>query len=239
MRQLINQRVLISKVKMQQIQKNKRAIFALVFMLTLFGARLVYADTALSADLEARYDTLKSWQADFNQTTHVEILNQKLKKQGFIAVARPNKIHISYHNPAKTYVSNGKKLWIYKDDKTALQFNKPKKIISKEALSFLSGLQNLSKLFDVKKTEKNSTQKLGFNNKKLSHLDLIPKDDLSAVIKITLGIDSKEHIVKEAILYNVSGNITHYEFNKLAFDLNLDPTLFTLPGKKKRKIIRR
>ena len=193
---------------------------------------------SLATAVEEHYKTLQSWRADFIQTTFIEILNDNIEKKGTIAVLRPDKIHIEYQNPKKVYVSDGKKLWIYKYDVTAWEFNQPKKIISEEALSFLSGLKNLSTLFDVIENPDEPEGSLKIKNHQLKKISLVPKDKNSAVLKITLGVDAHNQ-VKEAVLFNVSGNVSHYEFRDISPNARLDTQLFTLPDKKNRKIIKK
>lgn len=205
------------------------------FLIIFFFFIPALSQASLATSVENHYKTLNSWRADFIQTTFIEILNDNIQKKGSIAVSRPNKIHIEYKDPKKVYVSDGKKLWIYKDDLTAWEFNQAGKIISEEALSFLSGLKNLSILFDV--MEK-SDEPSGIKNRQLKKLSLVPKNKNAAMLKITLGIDSQNQ-VKEAVLFNISGNVSHYEFQNTALDAQLDPQLFTLPDKKNRKILKK
>jgi outer membrane lipoprotein-sorting protein len=196
--------------------------------------------TSLAEKVETQYNKTNSWQADFEQTTYVEILKQKLKKKGSIAVKKPNKLRINYTSaPNKIYVSDGKKLWIYKEqEKTARQFSKAKKIINKEALSFLGGLKNLSELFTVIENLNEPKEYLKITNKSLKKLHLIPQDKNSPVLKLTLGINANKGTIKEAVLFNTSGNVTHYLFNNIVFDQDFSDNYFTLPKKPRRKIIK-
>lgn len=212
----------------------KKTLPAIVFL--FFIPALSHA--TLADVVESHYKVLNSWRADFVQTTFIEILNDNIQKKGSIAVLRPDKIHIEYENPKKVYVCDGKKLWIYKDDSTAWEFSKPKKIISEEALSFLSGLKDLNTLFDVMENSDESEGSLKIKNHGLKKLFLMPKDKNSAVLKITLGIDTQNQ-VREALLFNASGNVSHYEFHDMMPNAQLDAQLFTLPDKKDRKIIKK
>lgn len=210
-----------------------------LFLILFIFPQIVDA-ASLASQVEAKYNSLKSWQADFSQTTYVEMLKQKLSKKGKIAVARPNQLRIEYQSvPQKIYASNGKKLWIYKqDDLTAWQFSKPKKVISQEALSFLSGLKNMSNIFDVVTDLKDPKGYLKIQDSSLKKLYLIPKKR-DAVLKIVLGVDLKSLVVKEAVLFNTSGNVTHYAFKGVQFDLSFAEGYFELPKTPKRKIIRK
>jgi outer membrane lipoprotein-sorting protein len=190
--------------------------------------------------LEAHYASLVSWRADFEQTTYIDMLDQKTVKEGQIAVKRPERIRVAYTpSPAKVYVSDGKKLWIYKEDEAeAWQFDKPKKIISEEALSFLKGLNNLSQVFTVVETPGEEKAPLTINNRTLHKITLLPKNP-DSVLKLIVGVDEKTTMISEAVLYNTSGNITHYLFKNVELNPALEDTLFTLPAEPKRKIIKK
>jgi len=118
--------------------KKLSSVFLFLILFVFFAVN-AFAD--LATDVESRYNGITSWSADFDQTTYVKMLKQKIRKKGRIAVARPKKLRIEYTSKSgRIYASNGKKLWIYKNDSpTAYQFSKPKKVISKEAWSFLGG----------------------------------------------------------------------------------------------------
>lgn len=220
------------KIANQELTMKKMLLILWLFFTPTLG------HAALASSVESHYKTLNSWRANFIQTTFIEVLNDNIQKQGAISVLRPDKIHIEYTNPKKVYVSDGKKLWIYSDDATAWEFNRPKKIISEEALSFLSGLKELSTLFDVMEDLDETKGYFKINDTQLKKLFLIPKDKNADILKIALGIDAQNH-VKEAVLFNVSGNISHYEFRDITPNAALDAQLFTLPDKKNRKIIKK
>ena len=168
------------------------------------------------------------------------MLNQTLSKQGKISVWRPQRLRIEYTStPQKFYISDGKKLWVYiQDDTVAYEFAKPKEVISREAWSFLSGLEGLTDLFTIDKSRDRQTNHLQIKSPHLKTISLVPKRDDAVVRELTLGVDAKTLIVKEAIMVNASGNETHYEFRDFYFDQPLQGDAFTLPKDPKRKIIR-
>lgn len=218
----------------------KTAVKSLGLFLFLFMAWPVQADFA--KQVEQKYDALASWSATFVQTTYIEMLKETVEKSGLLKVKRPNGLHIAYHHKGgdKIYASDGKDLYIYKtDDTIAYRFKKPKKVISKEALSFLSGLKNLSTLFDVLDDLNEHEDTLKIKDRSLKKLFLVPREPGASVLRITLGIDAKDMSLKEAVLYNASGNITHYAFSDFQFNPSLADSLFQLPDEPKRKIIKK
>lgn len=219
----------------------KTKIFLFISILLLLVSFNSRAAETLAVQVERHYNALTSWSSDFDQETYVDMLKKNLIKPGRIVVERPDKLRIEYtEGLKKIYTSNGKKLWIYKEaETTAEQFDDPKKVISKEALSFLGGLHNLTEIFDVVPNLKDVEATLQIKDANLKKLALIPKDQEAAILKITLGVDAKDLSVREALLYNASGNVSHYTFKNVVFDQKIDAANFELPKEPKRKIIER
>lgn len=198
----------------------------------LLAAPALPASAGLVQDIENHYQKHQSWQAGFSQTTFIEMLNQNLTRQGTILAARPGKLRVEYlTDPKKIYLSDGKKLWVYKEDEdTAAQFDNLGQVVHKEALSFLSGLENLSQIFDVLEGLKEAASTLKIKDKGLKRVTLVPKNVDSGLLHLTLGVDPKSLEVREAVLFNASGNVSHYTFEKIQFDPAVDAGVFTLPA---------
>lgn len=198
------------------------------------------ADSVVTA-LEKNYASLKNWSADFTQTTFVEMVGQNLIKEGRIQVMRPDKIRIAYTtDPQKTYVTDGKKLWVYKEsENSAWEFEDSRRLLSEEALSFLSGLNDVDHLFQIVNGLKEPEGYLKINDGNLKKIFLVPLNEESSILKITLGVDAKDFTVREAVLFNTSGNVTHYDFKNMVFDTALGADVFTLPKEPKRKIVKK
>ncbi|HLD45801.1 MAG TPA: outer membrane lipoprotein carrier protein LolA [bacterium] len=220
------------------MQQPKKLFF--LFLILLFIPPSLRAEPSLAQRVESRYQNTRTWQASFVQTTFVDILKQKIKKSGMILVKKPDQLRIEYTSaPNKTYITDGHKLWIYKKDSlTAQQFGKPKDIISAEALSFMGGLKNLSQLFETLPPLNEPKVFVSIQNKSLQKIHLTPKDKNSAILKLTLGVDSRDLSIREAVIFNTSGNVTHYAFNNLIFDKDLADSEFALPPSPKRNIIK-
>lgn len=218
---------------------DKSIIVCVLFCLGMLFSSVSFAQT-LPQNLEAHYAGLTAWSADFEQTTYIEMLDQKAVKTGKIAVRRQGKVRVEYvTEPSKIYACNGKKLWVYKEtEDMAWQFDKPKDVMSAEAWSFLSGLSNMSQLFNVSEVSAEPDGPLVIINKKLKKIYLTPKQQ-DAVQKIIVGIDAGTLTIQEAVLYNTSGNITHYLFKDVALNPTLDDTIFNLPAEPKRKIVKK
>lgn len=228
-----------------------KTVFAIVFaVLTATLPRAVTAEGGLVDEpkpdpavkaLEERYKKLSSWTCDFVQTSHVDVLNQDVKRGGSITVARPSRMRIDYAGePKKVYIVNGKKLWVYQPDAgVADEFDDPEKMISREALSFLSGLDDIGTLFDALPNLPEAKEFFKIKDASLKKISLVPKNPESPILRITLGVEAKTLTVREAVLYNASGNVTHYAFAGVTFDQPVDAALFELPKDKKVEVTQR
>lgn len=218
----------------------KKFLLILFGLLTLAPAAIAGAEkqNQLLSDLQTRYQNLKSWQADFEQKSRIEVLDQTLNKRGSIKVVRPDSMRIAYETePRKIYLFKDKTLLVYQPEtQSAQKFKNPDKLISREALSFLSGLDGIAGLFEVIADLKEAEGYFKIEDPKLKIIGLIPKDENSQLLRLTLGIDPKTLTLKEAVLFNASGNVSHYRFSAVEFDKKIGEDDFELPKNEKIKI---
>lgn len=177
------------------------------------------------------YQTIKSWDGEFSQKTFVELLGKTVKKKGYISVVRPNKMRIEYEMPApKVYLFNDNELIVYyPQDKAAQRYKNGKKLLGKEALNFLSGLNDMKKDFVINE-EKPQNLPLQFTNQPGTILHLVARSATSHLSEIYIKVNPKTQALLEAILKNESGNLTHYSFNNLKFNTSMANALFELPA---------
>jgi len=218
----------------------KKTFLILFVFLSLGFASMASAkeQNKILSDLEARYQNIKSWQADFEQKSRIEVLDQTLTKRGSIKVVRPNSMRIEYETePRKIYLFKDKMLLVYQPEtESAQKFKAPDKLIGREALSFLSGLNDISNLFEVIVDLKEAEGFFKIEDPRLKIVGLVPKDENSQLLRLTLGIDPKTLTLQEAVLFNASGNVSHYRFSNVEFDKQIDETNFALPKNEKIKI---
>lgn len=196
--------------------------FALLFLLA-GPARASEFDT-LFQNLKNTYQHADSWQANFTQTTTVELLGRNITKNGEMFLKKPGKLKIVYLGARpKMYVSNGQKLWIYTvGDSQMESYANVSSVVSRQALAFLQGLGELDRDFWVA-TPKGASAIKEFS---LKSIELKPKTKNSPLKKIILGVDEKTGLVKETVLYNASGNQTHYLFKNIRLNPVLGDALF-------------
>lgn len=213
--------------------------FCIFFVLASFVAPAESTSTSVT-DIESHYQTLSQWQMTFTQTTHVDALEQNMTKQGQIIAVRPNRLRIDYTTePQKSYIYNGKTLWIHHPKTNeAQEFRDANQVLSSEALSFLSGLNKVTEFYSaiIDLNQPDGTFKI--TDSKLKVLSLLPKNPGGEILRLTLGIDATTRDIREAVLFNASGNVTHYSFSRSETPHSLTENSFALPSKAKVNVIK-
>ncbi len=197
--------------------------FFLFLLLCLAFNRNSFSADVLVTQLQKTYQSIVDWQADFTQATFVDLLGRNVEKKGIIQIRKPGKLRIEYKDDdAKTYVSNGKKLWVYSPVDLQVEiYSKISNLMDKQVLSFLEGLGNINEQFSVLPQAEGS-----MSDSQLQLLSLKPKTMDSTIDHLILGINSQTGLVQEMILFNVSGNTTHYVFSSIQLNPGLKDELF-------------
>lgn len=179
--------------------------------------------------IEATYYSLTDLSAKFTQETKVELIDRTVMKSGTFLFKKGGKLRIGYDGKdGKNYVSDGTTLWIFiPGDEASLQtFAVNDETVPKEALSFMSGFGKLKKEFTV--TASNAFKDVLPST---TALHLVPRakakhyDSLDALF-------GPDHLLKELIVTNTSGNVSHYKFSDIKTNSNLSDKLFTLSSGK-------
>jgi outer membrane lipoprotein carrier protein len=129
--------------------------FALI-LAGLLSAGLVAsaAQTPPSADelarrLQARYDTVQSFSADFTQTFEGGLLGLPTTERGTLKLRKPDRFRMEYTQPEKkTFVADGSMLFGYfPEDNIGTQDPLPRADEASSALLFVAGRGNLPRDF--------------------------------------------------------------------------------------------
>jgi outer membrane lipoprotein carrier protein len=132
----------------------------LVALLTLTSSLLLTGVTAVgqqpsaqqvAASLQAKYDRISDFTADFAQHYQSGVLKRKVTERGILKVKKPGKMRWDYTNPdKKLFVSDGTQIWLYVPaDKQATVTPVPKQDEATTAVLFLVGKGDLTRDFVV------------------------------------------------------------------------------------------
>jgi len=114
------------------------------------AARQQSAQQVASA-LQAKYDSIKDFSADFTQQYESGVLKRKITEKGTLQVKKPGKMRWDYTAPEKKlFVSDGARiyLWVPADNQVTMS-EVPKQDEATTAVLFLVGKGNLTRDFNV------------------------------------------------------------------------------------------
>jgi outer membrane lipoprotein carrier protein len=124
---------------------------AAIATLTVSATAQQPSATQVAAALQARYDQIRDFSADFTQQYESGVLRRKLTERGKVHVKKPGKMRWDYAEPEKkVFVSDGSQihLWVPADNQVT-QSPVPKQDEATTAVLFLVGKGNLTRDFTV------------------------------------------------------------------------------------------
>lgn len=173
----------------------------------------------LLREVEAKYESLPTIQADFDQVKETASLGMKKKSHGTMMIKRPNKIRWQTETPEKSlFVSDGHKFWVYTppfDEGEAGQVIESKSSqIPELAKALLSGTFSKAKSMRVQPDGEK-----GFF--------LIPNRGTAGDLKrAILEIDAEKKFIQRVTLEYDSGNRTEIALSKIELGSQLGDELF-------------
>ena len=136
----------------------KRLFAVLVVLLSLpvlGSAQTGQSPEALAKALQARYQSVRDFTADFVQTYRGGVLRTATQERGTVAVKKPGLMRWVYTTPErKEFVSDGQKMYSYiPEDRQVTVSNVPSDTEAPTPVLFLAGKGNLVKDFTAEKAE--------------------------------------------------------------------------------------
>lgn len=174
--------------------------------------------------LQARYETTKTLESEFQQTVESPTLASPLKTSGKVAFEKPNKMRWDYDAPDKqTIVGDGSTLWVYQPDMNqVIKAPLGEAFQASTPLTFLSGLGNVDRDFDA------SLEK---ETKDAWVLKLVPKQD-KGLGTLGLTVRKDDAGIAEARITDALGTTTRIAFKDEKRNKDIEPSRFTFtpPG---------
>jgi outer membrane lipoprotein carrier protein len=176
------------------------------------------------ARIEATYGRIQDLRADFSQVSHNKSLGQDIKAEGTVSLKRGGKMRWDYTSPSpQQIVSDGKFLWVYTPELNQVNKGEAPKALAGPAGSFLAGLGRIREEFTVRfLNPANRTDPAG-----RPVLDLTPKSPTPFLSRLVLSVDPKDHVVRQAVIYDQLQNTVTMTFSKVAINSGLADSVFT------------
>ena len=175
----------------------------------------------LAARIQARYDTIRDFEADFVQSYQGGLLRTKTTEHGTVAIKRPGRMRWVYTKPErKEFVSNGQQVYSYVPrDKQVIVSPMPAGDQTTPAL-FLTGRGHLVRDFTAEFAD---VPEAGANT---VGLKLVPKKEDPEVEWLLLAVDPASLQIRHLVALDRQGGRSSFTFTNLKENRNLSDKLF-------------
>jgi len=195
---------------------------ALEFLLVCLLSLSFSAEDA-AVNIEKRFSSLRSLQADFEQIEYSASISTSLSEKGKFYFQRPDLMRWEYQAPERyTYVYKaGVSLAYYPDDNQLFRHTLTPEEKDPEIFALLTGKQSLQDNYQVEPADFPSEKKSSVE------LKLTPKKegDFSYIL---LGVDEKTWLIEKAVFFDWAGNRREFLFSRIKVNPHLSPNLFEL-----------
>ena len=179
----------------------------------------------VAASVQARYDKIRDFSADFVQQYESGVLKRKLTERGKVEVKKPGKMRWDYTDPEKKlFVSDGSRiyLWVPADNQVT-HSPVPKQDEATTAVLFLVGKGNLTRDFDIRFADgaPEGTYALRLDPK-------LPERDYDW---LELVVDKQTYQIRSLTAADRQGGQSTFQFTNLKENVGLADTRFnfTIP----------
>jgi outer membrane lipoprotein carrier protein len=202
------------------------AVSAIAFVLALTPVGLAQNKPTASAEeiaaqVQARYDQTRDFEADFVQTYQGGLLRTKTTEQGTVAIKRPGRMRWVYSKPErKEFVSNGQQIYSYiPRDKQVIVSPVPTGEQTTPAL-FLTGRGHLVRDFTVSFAEVPGAPA------GTTGLKLVPKKGDPEFEWLMIAVDSDTLQIRQLVALDKQGGRSSFTFTNLQENRNLSDKIF-------------
>jgi outer membrane lipoprotein carrier protein len=177
--------------------------------------------------LQARYEKTKDLQADFTQKTTIEGFERSMNSSGKVYIKKPGRLRWNYLDPSTEdiYVQGDDVKVYVPEHKQVLVGKLTQMAASKAPLELLQGAAKLEESFDVEPTPGKGR---GVGGIRL--LTLLPKSHEGeahrTIQKIVVEVFPKTYYIRTVSLYEISGNVSNFEFSSLQTNVGLGDDVF-------------
>jgi outer membrane lipoprotein carrier protein len=179
---------------------------------------------ALARRLQARYDAIKDFTADFTQTYEGGVLRRKTTEAGTVLVKKPGRMRWEYKTPEeKLFVADGRKMYIWiPADRQVTVSALPATDAPATPVLFLLGRGQLGRDFTV-----SIPPAIPGAPADSVALSLVPKSTVPDYDKLTLVVDRATLSLRMLVAHDSQGGTSTFVFSKLKENVGLPDTRFS------------
>ncbi len=174
------------------------------------------------SNLQARYDTLDDFSADFQHTYTGGLLSTSDTEHGIVHVKKPRRWRFDYSTPeTKSFICNGTSIYSYfPEDKQVILSQLPTDPRASTPALFLSGVGNLRRDFKIEYSESFTS-----NNQSVT-LKLTPNVASADYEFLVVTLSTETYDIEAMATTDFQGGISTYTFTDLQENPGLSDTVF-------------
>ncbi|EGB13655.1 outer membrane lipoprotein carrier protein LolA [Pseudodesulfovibrio mercurii] len=208
------------------------AVFVMVSCLllpVLAGAAEPIPAQDLPDLIQKRYETLKTFRADFSQELTNVASGEVDKREGKIWFRQPSQVRWETSAPEKELLVVGPEFaWDYiPDEELAIKYGVAALLDSKTILRFLSGQANIKEDFVVKTEWPGADEVRAKWGKDLTVLQLVPKEAEPGMVLAFVGVEPATGLLRQVMIVDFYGNGNEVRLSNVETDVDLAPDMFT------------
>jgi len=206
-------------------------IVTLLFMPILAFAQAYAAVTPEDMPdlIQSRYETLKTFQADFVQELTNVSSGQTETRTGRIWYRQPSQVRWETTVPEKELLILGPDYaWDYiEGEQLALKYSVAGLLDSKTILRFISGQANIKEDFVVKTEWQGADEVRAKWGKGFTVLQLVPKEAEPGMVLAYIGVEPETGLLRQVMIVDFYGNGNELRLSNVTLDVKLGDDMFT------------
>jgi outer membrane lipoprotein carrier protein len=209
---------------MRLVRSSLSAVLATVLAAGLAAAPQAEAPDALAQRLQARYDGIKDFTADFTQTYEGGVLRRKTTESGTLLIKKPGRMRWEYKTPEeKLFVADGRKMyaWVPADRQVTVSAM-PAGVTPATPILFLLGKGQLTRDFNASI----APAVPGAPADSIA-LTLVPKTPVPEYDRLTLVVDKATLGLRMLIAHDAQGGTSTFNFTHLRENVGLPDARFS------------
>ncbi len=198
----------------------------------LFAAVSRAADPVPAEDLpdliQQRYESLTTFQADFEQELTNVASGQVETRRGQIWYKQPSQVRWLTTAPEKELLVVGPEFaWDYiEDEELAIKYGVASLLDSKTILRFISGQANIKEDFVVKTQWQGADEVRAKWGKGFTVLQLIPKEAEPGMVLAFVGVEPDTGLLRQVMIVDFYGNGNELRLSNVETDVDLSADMF-------------
>ncbi|BCS87145.1 LolA family protein [Pseudodesulfovibrio sediminis] len=207
-------------------------VLALVFVLALPLASLA-AESVSPDDLpdliQQRYESLKTFKADFEQELTNVASGEVETRTGTIWFKQPSQVRWETVSPEKELLVVGPDVaWNYiEDEELAIKYSVATLLDSKTILRFISGQANIKEDFVVQTEWQGADDVRAKWGKGFTVLKLIPKEAEPGMVLAFVGVEPETGLLRQVMIVDFYGNGNELRLSDVSLNVDLGSEMFT------------